>query len=82
MIRRTVFDIVSAAESDPLPHIDRVVAGIADERGRGDLRSLLIEELNGVHEGSVARYGLTLEDLRRWREAQASHADTRPSQST
>ena len=78
-VRRTVLDIITFAESDPLPHIDRVVADVDGSRERADLRSPLIEKPNGLHESSAARSGPTLEALHRWREAQV----TRPgAQST
>ena len=69
LVRRTVFDIVTAAAPDPLPHIERVVAEAPESVARENLRSLLIEALGALHEGSVARYGLTPEALGRWREA-------------
>lgn len=70
LIRQAVRDVVTRVDEDSMSVIEAhvVQAQLPDEEARGELRALIISELRGLHEGALARYGLRLSELARWRE--------------
>ena len=64
-------DVVQQPQADPLQVIERALAPVqlAD---RVDVHALLVQELQRLHEGVLARYGLRPSELVTWKIAQAT----------
>jgi hypothetical protein len=71
LIKQTVLEVVQQAQADPLHVIERALKSVplAD---RTDVHALLVQELQRLHEGVLARYGLRPSELMTWRAAQGS----------
>lgn len=68
LIRSAICDVVTHAEEEPMVVIQRLVRELGNEPERDELKSLIIDELRRLHEGTLARYGLRPAAFRRWRE--------------
>ena len=66
-IKQTVLSVVQQPEADPLDLIDQAVASLP-AADRADVRAMLIQELQRLHQGVLARYGLRPSELAAWRE--------------
>lgn len=69
LIKQTVREVVQQPQADPLQVIERALASVPLEE-RADLHALLVQELQRLHEGVLARYGLRPSELVTWRAAQ------------
>jgi hypothetical protein len=69
LIKLTVREVVQQPQADPLQVIERALAPmpLAD---RADVRALLVQELQRLHEGVLARYGLRPSELEAWKAGQ------------
>ena len=72
LIRKTVHEVVTHPEQDPLTLVRRAVNNaFKSKRVNAELRrnvqALLIDELRRLHEGVLARYGLRPSELATWR---------------
>ena len=67
VIKQAVYNAVMQPSVDPTvePIIEQAVAS----EDREDVRFLIADELQRLHEGVLARYGIPLDAFRRWREA-------------
>ncbi len=69
-IRQAVKAVVQHPEQDPLALVAEHVALAVPGPQQGDVRALVVQELRRLHEGVLARYGLRLAELDRWRSIQ------------
>ena len=71
LIKQTVREVVQQPQADPLQVIEHALAPVplAD---RGDVHALLVQELQRLHEGVLARYGLRPSELLAWKAGQTS----------
>lgn len=67
LIRRTISEIVTQAELDPLSHIEGSVAQHVPEHEQPKVKALITEELRRLHEGVLARYGLRPSEYAAWK---------------
>jgi Fic family protein len=69
LIKQTVREVVQQPQADPLREIGRALASVplADQ---ADVQALLVQELQRLHEGVLARYGLRPSELAAWKAAQ------------
>jgi fido (protein-threonine AMPylation protein) len=65
MIKHTVREVVQQPQTDPLQVIERALKPIPFSE-RADLHALLVQELQRLHEGVLARYGLRPSELVAW----------------
>lgn len=68
LIKQTVREVVQQPQADPLALLARALAPVplAD---RADVQALLLQELQRLHEGVLARYGLRPSELAAWKSA-------------
>lgn len=57
-IKQTIREIITHPELDPLSCIQQAVMKHIPEQERASVQALVIEELQRLHEGVLARYGL------------------------
>jgi len=69
LIKQTVREVVQQPQADPLQVIERVLASVP-QVDRVDVHALLVQELQRLHEGVLARYGLRPSELAAWKAAQ------------
>ncbi|HOE40946.1 MAG TPA: Fic family protein [Rhodoferax sp.] len=69
LIKQTVREVVQQPQADPLKVIDRALKPIPLAE-QTDLYALLVQELQRLHEGVLARYGLRPSELAAWKSAQ------------
>lgn len=71
LIKQTVREVVQRPQNDPLREIERALEPVplAD---RADVHALLVQELQRLHEGVLARYGLRPSELAAWKAGQNS----------
>ena len=62
-------DIVRQPQDDVLQSIDQAVQAVPLAE-RGSVHALVIRELQHLHEGTLARYGLRPSELLAWKVAQ------------
>lgn len=70
LIKKTVREVVTHAERDPLDGIRQSVASQVPAHKQADVQALIIEELRRLHEGVLARYGLRPSEFAAWKAAQ------------
>lgn len=68
LLKQVVRDVVRHPGEDPLPRIRQAVASAAPEAERPSVEALVIEELRRLHEGVLARYGLTPAEFMVWQK--------------
>ena len=66
LIKRTVREVVQRPQTDPLQVIEHALAA-APLADRVDVQALLVQELQRLHEGVLARYGLRPSELEAWK---------------
>ena len=69
LIKQTVREVVQQPQTDPLKVIERALKPIPLAE-QTDLYALLVQELQRLHEGVLARYGLRPSELAAWKSAQ------------
>jgi Fic family protein len=69
LIKQTVRDVVQRSQADPLQVIEHALKPVP-QVDRGDVHALLVQELQRLHEGVLARYGLRPSELVAWKTAQ------------
>ena len=62
-------EILQQPQSDPLREIERALEPV-QQADRADVHALLVQELQRLHEGVLARYGLRPSELAAWKAAQ------------
>ncbi|WP_225917699.1 MULTISPECIES: hypothetical protein [Pseudomonas] len=67
LIKKTIREIVTHPELDPLFCIQRSVAGYVSEREQPEVQALIVEKLRRLHEGVLARYGLRPSEFMSWK---------------
>lgn len=67
LIKKTIREIVTQPELDPLFCIQRSVAEYVSEREQPEVQALIVEELRRLHEGVLARYGLRPSEFKSWK---------------
>lgn len=68
LLKQVVRDVVRHPGEAPLPRIRQAVATHVPEAERESVQALVIEELRRLHEGVLARYGLTPAEFMVWQE--------------
>ena len=68
VIKQAVYNAVMRPSADPTVEPTIIEQAVASE-DREDVRFLIADELQRLHEGVLARYGIPLDAFRRWREA-------------
>ncbi|WP_460320448.1 Fic family protein [Pseudomonas ogarae] len=66
-IKKTIREIITHPELDPLSCIKRSVAEYVSEREQPEVQALIVEELRRLHEGVLARYGLRPSEFMSWK---------------
>ena len=69
LIRQTVRAVVQQPQVDPLRGIERALAPVP-QANQTDVHALLVQELQRLHEGVLARYGLRPSELAAWKAGQ------------
>lgn len=67
LIKKTIHDIVTHPDHDPLSGIEKAVTARVPEQEQSDVQSLIVEELRRLHEGVLARYGLRPSEFDLWK---------------
>ncbi|MNF93942.1 Fic/DOC family protein [compost metagenome] len=67
VIKKTIREIITHPELDPLSCIQRSVAEYVSEREQPEVQALIVEELRRLHEGVLARYGLRPSEFMSWK---------------
>ena len=68
VIKQAVRDAVMQPSADPLAAMRTTVEQAVPSTDRDDVQFIIADELQRLHEGVLARYGLRLDAFRRWRE--------------
>lgn len=68
LIKQTVRQVVQQPQADPLALLERTLAPVP-QADRADVQALLLQELQRLHEGVLARYGLRPSELAAWKAA-------------
>jgi hypothetical protein len=71
LIKQTVRDVVQQPQADPLQLIERSLSAVP-QADRADVHALLVQELQRLHEGVLARYGLRPSEFAGWKSSQRS----------
>ena len=66
-IKKTMREIITHPELEPLSCIQRAVAERIPEGEQAGVHALTVEELRRLHEGVLARYGLRLSEYTAWK---------------
>lgn len=66
-IKKTIREIITHPELDPLSCIQRSVAEYVSEKEQPEVQALIVEELRRLHEGVLARYGLRPSEFMSWK---------------
>jgi hypothetical protein len=69
LIRQTVRAVVQQPQVDPLRGIEHALAPVP-QADQTDVHALLVQELQRLHEGVLARYGLRPSELAAWKAGQ------------
>jgi hypothetical protein len=69
LIKQTVRQVVQQPQADPLKVIERALESVS-QPDRADVHALLVQELQRLHEGVLARYGLRPSELVAWKARQ------------
>jgi hypothetical protein len=67
LIKNTIQEVVLQPERDPLTIIQQCVAAQVRQGEREGLEAVIVEELQRLHEGVLARYRLRPSELEAWR---------------
>ncbi|SEJ84032.1 Fic family protein [Pseudomonas sp. NFACC07-1] len=67
LIKKTIREIITHPELDPLSCIQRSVAEYVSEKEQPEVQALIVEELRRLHEGVLARYGLRPSEFMSWK---------------
>ncbi len=67
LIKNTIKIIIKNPESEPLDIIDAALKDPVTEAEQARVRSLMIEELQRIHEGVLARYGVRPAEYQYWK---------------
>ena len=67
LVKRTVREVVTHPELDPLSCVRRSVAARVPEDDQPNVQALIVEELRRLHEGVLARYGLRPSEFMAWK---------------
>jgi len=70
LIKQTVREVVQQPQADSLQVIEHALVSVPLAE-RADMHALLVQELQRLHEGVLARYGLRPSELGAWRAVQA-----------
>lgn len=70
VIKETIRDVVLHPNQDAFSVIQQSAMARVPEADRGEVQSLIVEELRRLHEGVLARYGLRPSELATWKAAQ------------
>ena len=68
VIKQAVYNAVMQPSADPTVERSIIEQAVASE-DREDVRFLIADELQRLHEGVLARYGIPLDAFHRWRES-------------
>lgn len=68
LIKQTVRQVVQQPQADPLKVIEQALEPVP-QADRVDVHALLVRELQRLHEGVLARYGLRPSELAAWKDA-------------
>lgn len=71
LIKQTVREVVQQPQADPLREIERALESVP-QADRADVHALLVQELQRLHEGVLARYGLRPSELAAWKTGKES----------
>jgi len=69
LIKLTVREVVQQPQADPLRVIEHALESVPQVE-RTDVQALLVQALQRLHEGVLARYGLRPSELVAWKDAQ------------
>lgn len=72
VIRQTIRDVVTQPAQDALTVIQRAVVEHVPETHRDNVRALIVEELQRLHEGVLARYGVRPVEFAAWKNRQTA----------
>ena len=75
VIKQSVHDAVMRPSPDAADR-ETIIEQAVPSDDREDVRFLIADELQRLHEGVLARYGIRLDAFRRWRESKSGKADT------
>ena len=75
VIKQSVHDAVMPPSPDAADR-EAIIEQAVPSDDREDVRFLIADELQRLHEGVLARYGIRLDAFRRWRESKSEKADT------
>jgi hypothetical protein len=67
LVKRTVREVVTHPELDPLSCVRRSVAEHVPQEDQPSVQALIVEELRRLHEGVLARYGLRPSEFMAWK---------------
>ncbi|WP_256572532.1 MULTISPECIES: Fic family protein [unclassified Pseudomonas] len=67
LIKKTIREIITHPELDPLSCIQHSVAEYVSEKEQPEVQALIVEELRRLHEGVLARYGLRPSEFMSWK---------------
>lgn len=72
VIKQTIREVVTQPDKDAFSVIQQSVIEKVPESDRGNVQALIVEELQRVHEGVLARYGLRPSEFVAWKAGQKS----------
>ena len=72
LIKKTIRELITHPERDPLPTITKAVKTQVPVPEQPQVQALVVDELRRLHEGVLARYGLRPSDYARWKAARGS----------
>ena len=75
LIKSTIREIVLSPKMDALVVIDHSLKSSVPDGERADVRAIIIEDLQRIHEGVVARYGLRLSEYLSWKAVPKIHSE-------
>jgi hypothetical protein len=67
-IKKTIYEVITHPELDPLLCIQQAIIGQVSENEKVSVQALIIEELRRLHEGMLARYGLRPSQYDAWKK--------------
>jgi Fic family protein len=70
-IKKTIHDVVTHSELDPFSGIQQAVRKRVPAQEQASVQALIVEELQRLHEGVLARYGLRPSEYASWKAGQA-----------
>jgi len=70
VIKQTIREVVTQPDKDAFSVIQQSIIEKVPESDRGNVQALIVEELQRVHEGVLARYGLRPSEFVAWKAGQ------------